>query len=156
MSDILVTFCHLLCTVSGFWGVTCRSALCCRWGKAAFGCRISGSSGDISIFAELEASLIALMDLRMKTNFPHYFLFDFSCSFAKQFKVGKMTGVWFKRLLQPCGFPACVTYGQCTFWDSLSAPKLCVLQQIIVAALLWWTTLDLERWETSVGFTVLA
>lgn len=48
-------------------------------------------SGDISVFAELEASLIALMDLRMKTNFPHYFLFDFSCSFAEQFKVGKMT-----------------------------------------------------------------
>lgn len=45
----------------------------------------------IFLFAELEASLIALMDLRMKTNFPHYFLFDFSCSFAKQFKVGKMT-----------------------------------------------------------------
>lgn len=71
--------------------MTGSSALCCRCGKAAFECRISGSSGDISVFAELEASLIALMDLRMKTNFPHYFLFDFSWFFAKQFKVGKMT-----------------------------------------------------------------
>lgn len=108
--DALITFCHLLCAVSGFWGVTGGSALYCRCGKAAFGCRISGSLGDISVFAELEASLIALMDLRMTINFPLYFLFDFSCSFAKQFKVGKMTAsVWFKRLLQSCGFPARVT-----------------------------------------------
>lgn len=68
--------------------------LCCRRGKAAGGCRISESSGGISVCAELEASLIALMNMRAsenKDNFPGCFLFDFSCSFAKQFKVGKMT-----------------------------------------------------------------
>lgn len=137
-----------LCTASGFWGVMCRSALCCRCGKAAFGCRSSGSSGDISVLAELEASLIALMDLRMKINFPHYFPFDFSCSFAKQFKVGKMTGsVWFKRLLQPCGCPACITYGQCTFWDSFCHPTLCVAADhcscFTVVSNTWF-----RRWET--------
>lgn len=68
--------------------------LCCRHGKAAGGCRISGLLGDISVRAELEASLTALMNMRPSENedsFPGCFLFDFFCSFAKWFKVGKMT-----------------------------------------------------------------
>lgn len=68
--------------------------LCYRHRKAAHGCRISGSLGDISVCAQLEASL-GLVFIRAisetEDNFPGCFLFDFSCSFAKQFEVGKMT-----------------------------------------------------------------
>lgn len=48
----------------------------------------------ISVCAELEASSVALMNMRPsenEDNFPGCFLFDFSCSFSKQFKVGKVT-----------------------------------------------------------------
>ena len=83
--------------------MTASCVLCCRCGRIAGGCRISGSSGGISACAELEASVIALVNMRPsenEDNFPDCLLFGFFCSFAKQFKVGKMTAsVRFERLL---------------------------------------------------------
>lgn len=73
---------------------TGSSVLCCRHRKADDGCGISGLSGDVSVCTKLEASLIAPMNMRPREdedNFPGCFPFGFSCSFAKQFKVGKMT-----------------------------------------------------------------
>lgn len=74
MSDDLVTLiCSLVGTVSG----------CEEWVQT--GCCAADVEGLLWDF---------LMNMRPSENedcFPGSFLFDFSCSFAKQFKVEKMT-----------------------------------------------------------------
>ena len=66
--------------------------LCCGCGEAAAGCW----PGDISVCAEPEASLIALMSVRQSEeegSFNGCFLFGSPCSSAKQFRAGKMTAI---------------------------------------------------------------
>lgn len=155
VSDALVTFCRLLCAVSGFWGVTCRSACAADVERLPLG---AGFQGHQVIFLSL-LSLRLHWLLWWTWEWRQIFLIISCLTFLVLLQSSLKLGRW-QILYDSRGYCSHVVFQHVLravhfVWLSLSATKLSVLQQVIVAVSLW-ATLDLERWETSVGFTVVA
>lgn len=129
VSDDLVTLiCCLLCDVSGFeeWLV----AVCCAADveRLLMG---TGFQGPWIIFLSvLNLKVHWLLWLtwgpvRMKTVFLVVSCLTFLVPLPSSLTWKMEANVQFRRLLQPCGFPAWLISGQRTFWHSLPPNSVC-------------------------------